>query len=349
MSVYIVATPYHFTLACGIASYVDTAKEKYLIISPHFKDAEILTEALKRWPKNPFKDWAVLEYREDKSAISKVRTIRKNLEKIKQLADDSSTAYICNIEQPEGQMLAHLVKNSIYVEDGIGAYLKRTTKDNLLKRYLKKLLYGEWFERVDNQMDCRLLKGVMAFRPGLLDTPLAKYQIPQDVFKRLKDDGLMGLLSKAYGIGSVDCEIIVLIPYSGQASAMGYSATLSIYREILAKLHSTNVAIKYHPREKAVGFIIPLLYTPDGLKDIRTIPNHISAELLFAVWDSPRKILIGDTSTGLYSCKLIAPDAEVISMMGIIGYKDDELAKVLDAYGIKRPKTMEELIEKVKP
>jgi hypothetical protein len=155
--------------------------------------------------------------------------------------------------------------------------------------------------------------------------------IPPDIFSRLKEDGLVDAMSKEYGITSVDYEVIVLLPLSSQAKTMGYEKTFATYHSILLDLKAKhkNMAVKFHPRETeeyldASGFCPKL-------------PGNISVELAFLNWNAPKKVLIGDASTGLYTCKLICPDAEVISIMDMIGFDDvDGIGKVLDEWNIKR-------------
>jgi hypothetical protein len=336
-SIYLISTPYHFIVACGIASYVDKSDEKILLISPHFDNPHKRIEILKNWAKNPFTEYKLLHTRTDRNLIGKLASIFMDMGDVRKRVDKTPmTAYIFNIEQPSGQLLAHLNHKAgginICVEDGISIYLDKQTGDKLPKRILKKILYGHWFERCDNLLNCKLIDVFMAFKPELLPEVYAIH-IPPDIFSRLKQDGLVDVMSKEYGITSVDYEVIVLLPLSSQAKAMGYDKTFATYHSILLDLKAKhkNVAIKFHPRETEEYL--------DASGSYAELPTNISVELAFLNWNAPKKVLIGDASTGLYTCKLICPDAEVISVIDLIGFEDvDNVGKVLDEWKITRAK-----------
>ncbi|MFH0737382.1 MAG: polysialyltransferase family glycosyltransferase [Candidatus Micrarchaeota archaeon] len=353
-SVYIIATPYHFLLCAGVASYVDKNPDKRLVIASHFKDTEKWVSALRGWKRNPFSDILVVGERRSGVAAEKVATMRANLASIGSTLKSPPgpfDAFVFNIEQPEGQLVAYECSKRkgacTYVEDGIGAYTRRDIRDPLHLLIVKKLLYGLWFERVSTQIEYQYFDKALVLRPDLVPKKPDNVElsaIPADIFERLDKDGLVNLIFKEYGEKPAqDCEAIVFLPFHIAAEQMGYERTVAAYSRIIDALIRKGIRtlVKYHPREDKGDFL-----SISGMKGIKTVHQAITSELLFLRWKkSGKRIVIGDTTTALSSCKLMVPDAKSISIIDILGYDDKVgLGGLFSKWDVLRPKTMEELL-----
>lgn len=354
MSVYMVATQYHLLLAAAIAAYLDGSPDKKLLISSHFRGTEKLVRALEGWKGNPFSSIATVNERAGTAgAAGKIGAIRKGLHEIRKflgaLPPGGFDAYVFNIEQPEGQLLAYSNHarggKNIYVEDGIGAYTRREFDDPLPLKLAKKLLYGHWYRRVDTQPDYPYFDSVMVLRPDLLEGRPAGgaqvHKIPENVFSRLDRDGLVGRILEAYGVRGLECEAIVLAPNSRQAEAMGWKRTLDAYGRVLDALAARKMkaVVKYHPREERGDFL------GAEARGLPLAQPSVSSELLFLRWKGKQRIAIGDATTALCSCKLVVPDSTVLSIMEAIGYAGDSgLKRVFLRWGVLCPKTLGEAV-----
>jgi len=350
---YIVSTPYNLLLAAAIAAYMDTAGLKELIVSSHFRDADRFVTALKRWKLNPFSKIMEVKERKDPDVLRKILTIRANLQEIKKLMGEhpAGNAFISNIEQPEGQMVAY--ENHVrggkntYVEEGVDSYTERKFNEPIYIKLAKKLLYGPWFLRVETQVEYPYFDRIMVLRPDLVPKRPQNAEImkiPGDVFAKLKRDGLVSLILEQYGAdAALECEAMVLAPYSGQAEQMGYEKTIKIYQEIMRTLAGKGIKtlVKYHPRENKEDIL-----GIAGMKWVATVHPSLTAELLFLNWKpGSKRIVIGDLTTALCSSMLINPDVRAISIMHLVGFKDTiELETLFKKCGVVCPRTMEELI-----
>jgi hypothetical protein len=355
-SAYIVSTPFNLILATAIAAYVDKSRDKWLLISPHFRDTEKLVDALEGWKGNPFAGIIIVNERWGSAGIvEKIAAIRKGLRGIMKFLDTlppgGLDAYIFNIEQPEGQLLAYAnhIRNgkNTYVEEGIGAYTTRKLDDSFPMKLAKKLLYGQWYRRVDTLLDYPYFNEIMVLRPDLLEikpkTGARVRKIPNDVFTRLDRDGLVGRMLAVYGVKTLECEVIVLAPNSKLAEAVGYARTLEAYGRILDALARKRIrtVVKYHPREEKGDFL------GAGRRKMTMIHPSVTSEMLFLRWKGRNgtRFAIGDGTTALCTCKLIVPDSTALSIMEAIGYKGEKgLKKLFQKWGVLCPKTIEEAV-----
>jgi len=354
-SVYIIATPYHFILAVGIAAYVDKAKEKRLIVSSHFQNADKLVDALKKWDLNPFSRIDVLAERGSSGVFGKISTIRANLKQLDGLLPgkkgEGLNAFIFNIEQPEGQFVAYTNHEQggkdIYVEDGVGAYTERRFDDPIHMKIAKKILYGTWFRRVDTQINYPFFDLIMVLRPELIPRKPENAElerIPNDIFSRLDKDGLVEKIYEQYGESTeFECETIILVPNSLAARLMGYEKIVKTYSQILDALekNGTSTIVKYHPRETKGDYL-----NVGKRKGFTIVHPSITSELLFLRWKSGKRMsVIGDTTTALCSCRIITPAATAISIVDIIGFEDNEgVRRIFDYFGVVRPESMDALV-----
>lgn len=353
-SVYLVSTQYHFLLAAAIAAYIDRNGRKHLLVSSHFRDTGKLVKVLKAWGKNPFSSVEIVnELWGGKGPVARVREIRAGLRVIGKFLvahPAALDAYVFNIEQPEGQLLAYSNRRrggrNTYVEDGIDAYMKRKFREHLAAKVVKRLLYGHWYRRVETQIEYPYFDRIMVLRPELIDAPPAGaslVKIPNDVFLRLDRDGLIGAILSGYGVKNLECEAIVLAPNSKHAEVMGWGKTLGVYGRILDALARKRMmtVVKYHPREEKGDFL------GAGRRKMAMVHPSVTSEMLFLRWKGRgrTRFAIGDTTTALCSCKLIVPDSTVLSVMEAIGYKGDAgLKKVFLKWGVLCPKTIGEAV-----
>ncbi len=354
-SVYLVSTQYHFLLAAAIAAYIDRNGRKHLLISSHFRDTERLVKVLKGWGKNPFSSVEIVnELWGGKGPVARIGAIRTGLGRIGKFLDahqGALDAYVFNIEQPEGQLLAYSNRRrggrNVYVEDGIDAYMKRKFREHLAARVAKTLLYGHWYRRVETQIEYPYFDRIMVLRPELIDAPPAGaslVKIPNDVFLHLDRDGLIGSILAGYGVKNLECEALVLAPNSKQAVQMGYARTVDAYGRILDALARRRIktVVKYHPREEKGDFL-----GVKGRIGMTTVNQSATSEMLFLHWTGRggEKFAIGDTTTALCTCKLIAPGATAISIVEETGYAGKaDIRKVFMRWGVLCPKTIGEAV-----
>lgn len=176
-SIYVIHTPYHLLITCGLAISYDCSNEKYLVIVPDFKDATVFYQSIIGWKDNPFTEVILLSGVYNVKFGNTIKTMKSNLKTINQLfrtkIKDYGSSYIFNDGRVEGQLIAYLnyTKNgsNFYVEDGSAAYNCYVQPDiNFYLKIIYKLIYGSWYEHVRILGMYKYIDRIMVFRPDLI-------------------------------------------------------------------------------------------------------------------------------------------------------------------------------------
>jgi hypothetical protein len=347
-SIYIVATPYQTILATIIAAYMDKNPNKILIVSPHFKNYKKIFNALTNWDKNPFSDIEYLEDRSDYSTANKMSRIFKNLGRIRKIMRGKKGihGYLLSIGQPENMLLAHLIKKSggsnTYVEDGSMVYCERKLMKNPFHRkIIKRIIYGSWYIMGDSELDPKAVNDALLLHPELIahrPEGIKLRKIPNEYFKFLESDGYIRLLMKEFGLekmGALDA--IIVAPYFNSLGSEESKTLIGIYSRIIEGFSrkGKRIVVKYHPRESNKDIL-----KVEGKFEV--LPQALPLEVAFYNLKD-NGVVIGDTSTALYTAKIIKPAGASISIMNLARIQVGILASFLEACGVAMPKTMDEL------
>lgn len=356
-SIYIVYTPYHLLIACGYASKYDDANEKYLVIVSDFANAERYFDAVSHWDSCPFITIDLLpgRYNCKKHTVLQVLLNRANGIRVQKYFNENitagCTAYIFNDANIEGQVAALENKKlggcNIYMEDGFAAYgsgrLPHLDKTHHL---LAKLIYGDWYQNVEVLGKSAHIDRVMVFHPNSIRSELKSTrvsQLPRDILTKL-DLGLRAKILKNLNaeVTRHQYDVLIILPHSSYARRLNILNVKRVYSGLIKEMKKLNysVGIKYHPRETESNYL-----GIDVASDVSILPQDIPIEVLFCGNDGiiPPKFVIGDSSTGLITARIILGEKTVILSVSSIIDLNTQISNVFEKMDIIQPKTLDEL------
>lgn len=354
-SVYITHTPYHLLIACGYARKYDDTNEKRLVIISDFANAERYFDAISHWDSCPFTTIDLLpgRYSLRKGILSQTLLQRANRIQLQRYFNEKVTtgciAYIFNDANIEGQVVALENKRlggfNIYVEDGFAAYgYDRLPHLDKIHHLLAKLIYGDWYQNVEILGQSAYIDRVLVFYPSDIRSELksAKVsQLPKDILVDLD----LGLRSKILTnlnteIAGHRNDVLIILPHSSYAKKHNIQNIKNTYLDIIKEFKKLrySIGVKYHPRETEYNYL-----DLDSTPGIEILPQDIPIEIQFLIYGIPPKFVIGDTSTGLLTARIILGEKAVILSIHNIIRPEDQIPNIFQTAGIIQPRSIVDL------
>ncbi len=330
---FITFTPYHLLLSIGLTERMSTnSEENVLIFVPNFLKGEEVIEKLRHISSFPFSE--VIRLRDSNTSRSTImnyvaQTIntRRLKRKLSGRIDPGSQAYIPNDSQPEGQILALMNTRSggesVYLEDGLAAYLPREFKrDYYFVELIMKLLFGSWYERIDTLGSSRYIDSSMVFYPEIVLPKLRRRgldRLPEDLLRKIDGEILKDLRS-AFCAGERDWDCFLILPNSESLmSSDRRRGLLAKWREVLTSTQDAfdRIICKYHPREKETDYLE--LSDRDNME---LVPRHVPTELILLNSENRGpKTIVGDLSTSLITSRMILEESTIVCVSELLGRK----------------------------
>ncbi len=356
-SIYIANTPYHLLISCGYACKYDHAFKKHLIFASDFDNAEKYFNAISTWTNCPFTTITLLPgtYRKKKNILSHVLLQREKRNKLNEYLDEikltKCTAYIFNDANIEGQITAFKNKKqggyNVYMEDGFAAYSNgKLPHLGKVNHSLAKLIYGSWYQNVEILGKSEYIDEIKVFfpkiiRPELISSKIT--QLPRNILTR-PDFKLIQKILESLNLDNKgrQYDAIIILPHSNYALDLNYSKVRKTYLDIITELRKLDysIGIKYHPRELKANYL-----NIDFTSELEEIPRNIPIEIQFYM-DNKKlpKCIIGDSSTGLLSAKIIFEEnVAILSINRMIKPEGANMSNIFDKVNIFQPGTIEDL------
>lgn len=361
-SIYIIHTPYHLLISCGLAAS-NHLKNNYLIIIGDFESCEIYYNFISSYAATVFSDILVLPGKfnlKRKDVFHKIVLLRQNSRKIKSYLkstckSEKCTTFIFNDERIEGQTIAYFnsKKNgtNIYVEDGFNCYSELLFPVTpAYKKLIYKTIFGYWYENIRYLGSSKFIDQVMVFRPNIIRKDLRKkdvVRISSDIFfNAAKSIPFKHLVQSSNSNLVLRYDCILILPPFQFIDSFDFQKFYSLYHSLLDILldNFDKVSVKYHPREVKYDYL-----NLSGNHQIDFIENSLPLEIVwFLIIQNPPKLVIGDISTALLTCDMILKDTtKIISTIRMLNLpkKYASFLDVFCAIGIKTPNSMNEIRE----
>lgn len=374
-SLFLTFTPLHLITSCGIALKQSNEDDKILLIVKDFPYTSYYIKSILNWEANPFKEIYLLNGRinlDKKSFVlryffnlKKIITIKKIWLKINK--NNSIKLYTYNDYTIEGQYL--LFKNgkkskNIYIDDGLSSYWPSSQPYYryhklifILRKIISKIIFGFWYNIPPIYGTSNNFNEMLSFYPKMVINHLKqKYgeirKIPDNLFFSLNKTGLLNQISKSFKLqiknSSNYCIILLANSDVFRKSNLRMYEYKNLIRRIINELenHFDIIYIKYHPREKLIGFI------NSNNKKLELIPNSIAVELIFLLLNPKMKskiTLIGSLSTAFITARLIIKNKlNIISIDNILKKKKLSSYYQYKKFNILIPKNFSELTSLIK-
>jgi hypothetical protein len=368
---FVVHTPYHILLSCGIAS-LESNEKKYLIIIVEDIDKiskykQIISSSDKKLFSEIFILNSLLHVRKtqdethkklillidllNKLKINLLTNLPLNKLKMKSILKKNTISeglktYIFADINVNAQYFAKICSEHngtiIYVEDGAAVYTNYTEKVSKFKKIMCKVIYGFWYTHLELQGTSKYIDTLMVAYPEFLHPELKRkkhVQIPEKAYTFL-NDYLSPYLNETFEINTENLNYIIILPYSPSLKDKDETGIINMYKSIIENLIVNNkVGLKYHPREKAN--YLNLKFNPN----LSLIPKSIPLEIIWMASKGDKlKAVIGDTSTALItSKKMLRFDTKVISL-GKLMNLNEKFYTYLGKFGILIPESFEGLM-----
>ncbi len=356
---YVAHTPYHILISCGIASL--NSKDKYLIITYDFPQAEIFKESIINWDSNPFKKVILIPGTvsvANKNFFSLTKLHYNNSFKLKDIylkycSKDVCSIYLFNDRRPEVQYISHI--NSvekgfnIFVEDGLVVYSNYIAKkSNIILYFLLKLVYGVHYEPNNILGSSKFIDKLMVFMPKYIRPTLQNKsvdQIPFSIFNKLNTELIPLIFTKYASKNHFGYDCLLVVDHSDLFKGSIIDSYIKIYSEIIALLSTrySKLGIKYHPREEKGDFLKIRMSNKCEI-----LPQSLPMELIYLDnVHNPPKLVISNISTALMTCNIIFKgNVSIVSTTKIFGFNGDpRLLSMFRDFGVIIPDSFSEFHE----
>lgn len=350
---FVVHTPYHILLSCGIGSLEANEKKYLIIIAEDIDQISKYKLIISSWDKELFSEIYILNSISNMHLVNKLKInllINLPLNKLKMrfifkknaISKELKT-YIFADTNVNAQYFAKICSENngtvVYVEDGSAVYNTHRAKPIKL---MCKIVYGFWYTPLEIHGTSKYVNMLMVAYPEFLRPELKRLnniQIPDKVYDFL-NYSLSPYLNEIFEINTGNLDYIIILPHFLFIKGKDEIGIINLYRIIIENLIVDHkVGLKYHPREKTNYLNIK----PD--LNLFLIPKSVPSEI---IWMSSKKnqlkAVIGDISTALItSKKIMGCNTKVISI-GKLMNLNKEYYIYLEKFGIFIPDSFEELM-----
>lgn len=315
-------TPYHILLAIAFANSLiqsENCFENNLIIIDNFNGAAIFKKSLELWGNNPFNRIWILDSDSSKTRLEHYITERKKVNEIKKIIKNSKPKFLYtnnDVSNIGKAIIMHSKKfrtcKCIYVEDGIEPYLNngKGKKLSQFRLMMQKIIYGKHSMYVPFHGANPGIDEINCNYPELIDKKkfIGKKikKINFNIYRVFEDLDFVKIL---LSFMKIDIDEILKIKYIFVLPHSDLVKNNPIYFKIIKKYinkKNNNIAIKYHPREKNIG------YFKLENESIYSIPKVLPIELIYLILKEKKSgnIIIGLRSTSLMTSRIILPESE---------------------------------------
>lgn len=345
-NLFIVNTPYHLSISTGLVLNKHINELNDLIIYKTFNLENIDIEKLKKIFRHIY-----IYDRDNPRFRNGLLKTKYNLKLMKKFIkhDLYNKLYIYNDLFIETQYIMDKMNKSceiIYVEDGGIAYVdyventNNKKKYNVIKSYLKKILYGVNHQQLATLGTSSNIDKRMFLWPNLIRECLKDKEI-EAIMKEYLIDGLEYIYDKEIDSSSDNKKMIVILENYEFFCKYGMKK-LDMYKEILSEIimnlidNKIEVYVKYHPRE-VKKYIDDIINNNDN---INIIKNDLPIELFF---NKSNTYIISIWSTSLFTGAKIICNKNIISLARMLKLRDDHLINNFIKIGIQIPTNIQQI------
>ena len=320
---HLASTPRHIISAFAIASNLPKAQHHLIIFDQPLTKNDFVESVLEHNEQSSLFCSSLLLHKKSKTNHSKAKHRKQLFVTLSKFIEDTppNVLYVGNDRRLEFQYLAQKLENqshNIYVDEGTGSYNNffgiskvKSFFDKHIDTRVKKLAYGNWFDRPAVLGDSKWIHSSILCFPSLANYALAKKSILEFNSEWILKPELSDLLS-AYArklninineFQKIQC--LYTLPHSSFIESCDFD--IEAYRnKIIKEIENGEhcVGFKYHPRQEG---------DPLKLQELSAIeiPRQLPLEIFLPIMRLDKAL--GDISSALMSVKWQSPNASVIA------------------------------------
>ena len=313
--------------------------EAYLCIINSNENLKKLTEAYQFNSSKKFKNIFYLK-KLSSPIIEKISFKKSTLSNIKKIIYDINPQEIFtgNDRRIEFQYAISLAKKKgeckgIYLDEGLYTYISRSSahskESNAYRNFIKKILYGFWWEDTNQMGQSNHIDKQIVFFPEFTNSSKNLTFFPKHFFKSTEFFFLCKKILKHYKLDAkilTSVKILYTLPHEKLLSNnLDHLKFIQKKLKVLPK--ECILAIKNHPRNKAsAAEILSLDNTHINIEP--SVPFELLLPYLNHCY------IIGDVSSTLLMCRIIRPDLTTISLSSDLADDYDSIGSIFRLMGV---------------
>lgn len=339
---FLVTTPLHLIVSLAIVS-VQKIENAHLIFSSQSSEVgNPYYTLLKSWKENPFKSVKIF-YRPTR-IFKKYKTRKVTFRSLECMIEKYRPSHIYvgndrNIDFQYCMLLSAPGTIGYYMDEGLNTYvgsepMSLSFYGKYINRYIRRMLYGFWWEKPDTIGSSKWISVVYASHPELIHPLLKIKEVKSLSLAYWKSSGLIQFskalvndIAKGFDVSSFDV-IITLPSHSILLANPRYQAIIKQQIDWYLRSHKI-VAVKYHPRlgEKDILNI-------GALQGATLLPNQLPFEAILPMLKAG-VIVVSDISTTLITTRLLRPDANARAIDHGTNQINNKIYSLYQSLGIK--------------
>jgi len=351
-NVFVAYTPYHIFISLIMAlSGGDKDEDQHLIIVSNFSDAQLMYKSLLSCPSLPFKEIVFYkgEYNLDilnsfqrkfarflgvrricRDLVSHIK--HEKIDKVYLFNEDRaySLAILDYVSKQKGAVKAS------FVEDGTTNYSSYIERKKMPYLIFGKIFYGLWWKNVPVMGTSKFFDENWAFFPDFVRPELSdkvKKQIPLKGILELERNQIAArvLLDYEFKLKDIqDLNAIILLSHSSVI------ARFPEYKSMLLRVIQKAQSLGYKV-DSGSDFL-----NLNNQPNVTRLRSSAPLEFIFILARDNIQLVVSDLSTTALTARLLLNNAKIVSAGVLLGSKDERFLNMLDALGVKLPKSFEE-------
>ncbi|WP_127119535.1 polysialyltransferase family glycosyltransferase [Thiomicrospira sp. S5] len=356
---YLVSTPLHLLVSLAVAlSRRDEEVAKLFFVAQEADNRrmDFFRESMQAWQNSPFVDTKTF-FRPSGKGWDKVASRKRLFEELKSDvgAFKPERVYVGNDRHLEFQWIMHQTRElgvkvqGIYLDEGLYTYVGRKASkrfsDRVIDDWLKKLVYGFWWQTPPTIGGSRWIDEMIVAYPDWV-TPLLKEKVAEPLQSSWFEDKRLQEMTQAWLRSfAIDqtrlahCQLVLTLPETNDMRQVpGYELEA---RDLLTRLSSNGwqIGVKYHPKDLENDVLSVL-----SLPGVFEIPANVPFEVILPSLPA-NCFVLGDMSTTILTTRLFRPSVQVMVMqLGESSGHFDQFLGFYERLGLT-PKKLPELVE----
>jgi hypothetical protein len=341
---YFVSTPLNTILATLLALQKPEEKAHLLCVDRREARPDPMMQALEQWSSSPFESIHILVSKGTKPWRSYALR-QKAFTTIDALVARYRPArfYTCNDRRIEFLYGVEAARNldytpsCSYVDDGVYSYFpteKRWYQESVAEQWLKKAVYGSWYNVPRVVGSSPLLESAYLLFPEKAHAYLQKITLHTLELTPLQEAPMQAFFRTFLDVAGItlpDLSTVSTVYILPHSSLFGrYPSFVDrVTGQVRTPGEAGGIGIKYHPREAGPD-LLNLTQSPR----VTVIPAEAPFEILLPLL-APGTALVGNVSTALLTAKLIRPDITVTALLSDADTRSRMLLPLFEALGIR--------------
>jgi len=231
------------------------------------------------------------------------------------------------------------------IDDGVYSYIDQRSKwfqDTGPERWMKKLVYGSWYERTPSIGGSPFIDRAFVAFPEFVNSYLRRLKVEGIDMELYRSPEIRTYSEMMLESGNIDrqelpgYDLVLTLPHESLFNRFpNFQKNMRILVDSVRN-GGKRVGIKYHPRQREDD---PLQLVSG---DDQLIPRTVAFEILLPLLGKP--LILGDVSTVLLTARWLRPDLPVVALQNERDPRQRKMARILTHLGVKVTRDLDEIL-----